>query len=481
MDWRLTALALGIVLLGPAIGDWAIVKGQEPAFPADDPFGAAPLSEASLATAPAEPTVTEAVEETAPGINRPSGIMHDAVSLLICAILVFFMLVGFAMVEAGFHSSRHTVNVLFKSVLSLCVGVLAFWCLGYGLMYPSHGANPLAEPNAYLSFGGMGIGSEMPHNAIEGTTNHSQADWLFQMALAVVVAAIVAGGMGGRTKFGAYLLNAAVITAVVYPVCGYWAWGGGWLEQAGFHDAAGSVVIHAMGGFAALAGAIALGPRRGRYTADGKPVSVPGHSLPLAALGVFLLMIGWYGLNIGSEFGLQASGGTGRIAAIAVNTTLAAAAGGVAATFLSWILFSKPDLSLALNGVLAGLVGISAGCDGVSNVSAMIIGAVAGSLAVAGIIALDKLRIDDPVGIFPVHGLCGIWGAVAVVSFADYGADVGTLAAQLQGILFICGWSFGTMFILFAMLKSIGALRVRQVDEEQGLDIAEHGMSAYAA
>ena len=249
----------------------------------------------------------------------------------------------------------------------------------------------------------------------------------------------------------------------------------------GFYDFAGSAVVHALGGFAGLAGALVLGPRLGRYTGDGKPVAIPGHSLPLATLGVFILWIGWYGFNPGSQLALYGADNTAAVVLIAANTTLAAAGGAVVATFLSWGMFGKPDLSMALNGVLAGLVGITANCDGVSNASAIIIGAVAGALVVLAIVALDKLHIDDPVGAFPVHGVCGMWGCLAIPIFATYGDGYGGWVPQIVGTFAIAAWGFVTMFALFLVLKMVGFLRVSPEDEERGLDISEHGMQAYSA
>ena len=312
-----------------------------------------------------------------------------------------------------------------------------------------------------------------------------QVDFFFQVAFAATAATIVSGAVAGRMKFGAYIIYSAVLTGFIYPISGHWKWGGGWLDAMGFYDFAGSAVVHALGGFAGLAGAVVLGPRLGRYTPDGKPVAIPGHSLPLATLGVFILLIGWFGFNPGSQLAISGVANTDAVMKIAVNTLLAASAGAVLATILSWGMFGKPDLSMALNGLLGGLVGITANCDGVTNGSAIIIGAVAGASVVASIIALDKLRIDDPVGAFPVHGVCGIWGCLAIPIFATYGLNdageqYGNVAAQLVGTFSICAWAFVTMFALFFLLKAVGFLRVSPEDEERGLDISEHGMSAYS-
>ncbi len=418
------------------------------------------------------------------GVNETAYAI-DNVFLFFCAVLVLFMQAGFAMVEAGFNASKHTVNILFKNALDISVGVLLYYVIGYGLMYPGEARVP-----GYFGDISAGVGYDAEPG--DGALN-PQVDFLFQVAFAATAATIVSGAVAGRMKFGAYLVYSAILTGIIYPISGYWKWGGGFLhDQFGFYDFAGSAVVHAVGGFAGLAGAMVLGPRLGRYTADGKPVAIPGHSLPLATLGVFILLIGWFGFNPGSQLSVYGAGDTATVMKIAVNTLLAASAGAVVATTLSWGLFGKPDLSMALNGLLGGLVGITANCDGVTGPSAIIIGAIAGALVVAAIIAMDKLKIDDPVGAFPVHGVCGIWGCLAIPIFwevldddgvriaSDSGVEFGGWLGQLVGTAVICGWAFVTMFILFFILKMVGFLRVSAEDEERGLDISEHGMTAYS-
>jgi Amt family ammonium transporter len=304
---------------------------------------------------------------------------------------------------------------------------------------------------------------------------HPQVDWLFQAAFAATAATIVSGAVAGRMKFVSYLVYTIAITGLVYPVSGFWKWGGGWLDSLGFHDFAGSLVVHAVGGFAGLAGAIVLGPRIGRFPEPGKSQPILGHSLPLAALGVFILWIGWYGFNPGSQLAFTGEMNTSATMLIAVNTTLAAAAAGLCAMLASWALFKKPELSMALNGVLAGLVGITANCDCVSNFEAIFIGAVAGVLVVSGILLLDRLAVDDPVGAWPVHGLCGVWGGIATGLFGTGKS----LLAQLVGSAAIAIWAFVTMFALFLVLRHLGMLRVSAQEEIEGLDIGEHGMHAY--
>ncbi len=407
-------------------------------------------------------------EEDAPPTLAEVSYAVDNVVLFIAAVLVLFMQAGFSMVEAGFNSSKNSVNIMFKNVMDVCVGVFLYWLIGYGLMYPGEG-------NGYFAFGGVGVSETLGSSPGAGVL-HPQVDWLFQVAFAATAATIVSGAVAGRMKFGSYLVYSAVLTGLIYPVSGYWKWGGGWLDQMGFYDFAGSIVVHAVGGFAGLAGALVLGPRVGRYSSSGKPQAIPGHSLPLATLGVFILWIGWYGFNPGSQLAFTGQANTDATMLIAANTTLAAAVGGILATVLSWMFFKKPDLSMALNGVLAGLVGITANCDSVTNVEAMVIGAVAGVLVVLSILALDKLKIDDPVGAFPVHGVCGVWGGIATGIFGDY-----DLGVQVLGSVVIPAYAFVTMFILFMILKSAGVLRVSPEEEAKGLDITEHGMQAYSA
>ena len=482
---RLPRLTAALTALLFAVAAPATLAQDDGAFDAADPGG-------DTLVITDEPVVV--VEPT--GADE-SAYAIDNLLLFVCAVLVLFMQAGFAMVEAGFNASKHTVNILFKNALDISVGVLLYFLVGYNLMYTdapivdnylgsvTAGVADL-EDGSYLYRTGP---NDDGKTVADGNLN-PQVDFLFQVAFAATAATIVSGAVAGRMKFGAYVIYSAVLTGFIYPISGYWKWGGGWLNDMGFYDFAGSAVVHAVGGFAGLAGALVLGPRLGRYTPDGKPVAIPGHSLPLATLGVFILLIGWFGFNPGSQLSLYGADDTDMVMKIAVNTLLAAAAGAVVSTILSWGLFGKPDLSMALNGLLGGLVGITANCDGVSNVSAIVIGAVAGALVVAAIIAMDKVRIDDPVGAFPVHGVCGMWGCLAIAVFptnyatfldpSESGAPMGNAVAQVVGTLSISAWAFVTMFALFFLLKLVGFLRVSAEDEERGLDISEHGMTAYS-
>lgn len=417
--------------------------------------------------------------------------------LFLSAVLVLFMQAGFAMVEAGLNSAKNTVNILFKNAMDLSVGALLFFIVGFGLMYPTSYMNEdqAAAASPYFAFGGIGIydvdGESPTDDTIKGDYS-PQADWFFQAVFAATAATIVSGAVAGRMQFKAYLAYSAILTGLIYPISGYWKWGGGWLTQFGeavdgefpmaFQDFAGSAVVHAVGGFAGLAGAIFLGPRLGRFV-NGKSMPMPGHNMAYATLGVFILLVGWFGFNPGSQLTFGSAGDMNAVAFIAVNTLLAAAAGAVIATIMSWILFGKPDLSMGLNGMLGGLVGITACCDAFTNEWSIVVGAIAGAIVVAGVLLLDKLQIDDPVGAFPVHGLCGIWGCMAlgILPNSHLASESTNFQIQLIGTLSICAWAFVTMSVVFAVLKGMGILRVSTEEETSGLDVSEHGMRAYSS
>lgn len=390
----------------------------------------------------------------------------DNLFLLLAAVLVFFMQAGFAMLEAGFNAAKNTVNILCKNFLDLCAGVILFYAVGYSLMYPGE-----SFIGGFLGFAGFGISSIDP---VAGAgVLHPQIDWLFQVAFAATAATIVSGAIAGRMRFISYLAYSSVLTGLIYPISGFWKWGGGWLDVLGFHDFAGSVLVHAVGGFAGLAGAIVLGPRIGRFGENAE--KMPGHNLSMAALGTFILWVGWYGFNPGSQLAIVGAENTAAVAHIAVNTTLAAAAGALMALSILWIRMKKPVVSMGLNGSLAGLVGITASCDAVTNAEAIVIGLVAGVIVVAAIALLEKLKIDDPVGAFPVHGACGVWGGLAAGIFGDY-----SLAVQALGCIAVACWAFLTMHTLFSILRGLGVLRVSREVELAGLDLHEHGEEAYA-
>jgi Amt family ammonium transporter len=412
-----------------------------------------------------------AADMTAETVNNELSYALDNFLLFICGVLVLFMQAGFAMLEAGLNDSKNTVNILCKNLVDLCAGVILYYIVGYGLMYPGEG-------NGYFAFGGSGIADTTA--AAEPGSLNPQVDFLFQAAFAATAATIVSGAVAGRMKFVGYLIYTVVLTGLIYPVSGYWKWGGGWLDAMGFYDFAGSIIVHAVGGFAGLAGAIVLGPRIGRFV-DGKAQEMPGHSLTSAALGTFILLIGWFGFNPGSQLALAGPSNVDAVMTIATNTLLAAAAGGLAALALIWAMSGKPKLSMALNGLLGGLVGITANCDGVTNGSALVIGAVAGVIVVFACMLLEALKIDDTVGAFPVHGAAGIWGGLATGIFGNYGEGTATMSAQLTGSIVVPLYAFGTMLVLFLIMKAAGLLRTSEEHETRGLDATHHGEGAYGS
>ena len=375
----------------------------------------------------------------------------DTIALLMCAVLVIHMKPGFALLEAGLHGSKNAVNIFMKNYATFAIAGIAYWAIGFSIMYGS---------GLFLS----GYEAELFPGA---------ADFFFQMVFAATAATIVSGAIGGRMKFGAYLVFALVMTAVIYPFLGGWHWGEGWLYQLGFYDFAGSSVVHAVGGFAALGGILALGPRLGRYV-NGKVMAMPGHNLPLAGVGVFLLWIGWFGFNGGSQLAFSTIEDAQAIATVFLNTNLAAAAGAFAALALSWAVFKKPDFSMTLNGVIAGLVSITAGPDVINGIWAVLVGAIGGVVVTYSILLLDRLKIDDPVGAVSAHGSAGIWGTLAVGIFG--GANLGV---QLLGTLAYAGAAFGLTYVLFLALKATMGIRVHAREEVTGLDVAEHGAEAY--
>ncbi len=393
----------------------------------------------------------------------------DNLILFIAAVLVLFMQAGFAMVEGGFNESKNNVNIMMKNVIDLCLGVLLYFLVGYGLMYGSD----VTGGAGILAWGGIGIGG-VTAEAVAGSLN-PQVDFLFQVAFAATAATIVSGAVAGRLQFRGYLIYTIVLTGLVYPISGFWKWGGGWLDAMEFYDFAGSLVVHAVGGFAGLAGAILLGPRKGRFADDGTPNALPSSNLPAATMGVFILLVGWFGFNPGSQLAFAGAANTDATMLIATNTLLAAALGGISAMLLGWVISRKPTLSYTLNGILGGLVGITANCDSVTNIEAIIIGLVAGMLVVLGMLLLERLKIDDAVGAWPVHGLNGIWGGLATGIFGGH-----PMVAQIVGSIAIPVWAFVTMFALFSILKAVGWLRVSEEEEEEGLDLGEHGEVAYA-
>jgi Amt family ammonium transporter len=390
---------------------------------------------------------------------------------LVAAALVFFMQAGFAMVETGFTRAKNAINILMKNLMDFSLGSLAYWAVGFGLMFG-------ATKTGWFGTTGFFLSDFTPDG-----DPWVLAFWMFQVVFAATAATIVSGAMAERTKFVSYLVYSVIVSLVIYPIFGSWAWGslfhgGGWLEtfvkDTPFIDFAGSTVVHSVGGWAALAGAIVLGPRIGKYGKDGKPRAILGHNMPLAALGVFILWLGWFGFNPGSTTTADKS-----IAMIFVNTNLAAAAGATMALIVSWFKFGKPEVGMTLNGALAGLVAITAGCANVTPSSSIIIGAVAGVLVVMSVLFFDKIKIDDPVGAVSVHGVNGAWGTFAAGLFNIGGTSAKILMVQLTGIGACFVWTFTIAFIMFKVISWTIGLRVSPEEEIEGLDHAEHGGIAY--
>ncbi|MBN1409439.1 MAG: ammonium transporter [Spirochaetales bacterium] len=399
--------------------------------------------------------------------------------VIVAAALVFFMQAGFAMVETGLTRAKNASNIMMKNLMDFCMGAIAFMFTGFAIMFGADQSGLFGTTGWFLS----------------SASFETLKMFMFQVVFAATAATIVSGSMAERTKFSAYMIYSVFISALIYPISGHWIWGGGWLANLGFHDFAGSTVVHSVGGWAALMGAILIGPRIGKYlkTKNGKTEvrAIPGHNMPLAALGVFILWFGWFGFNAGSTV----DGNAPQIASIAVTTTLAAAAGAIAALFTSWILFKKPDTSMSLNGALAGLVAITAPTAVVNPGGAVIIGLIAGILVVLSVEFFDKvLHIDDPVGAISVHGVCGAFGTLAVGLFATpegaeyagikaglfFGGGLEQLGIQALGAVSVFAWVAVTAGILFGVLKVLGILRVSVKEEMMGLDISEHGNESYS-
>jgi Amt family ammonium transporter len=406
--------------------------------------------------------------------------------LLICAALVFFMQAGFAMLTAGLTRSKNATNILFKNMMDFVMCSIAFWAVGWGIAYGTSAGGFLGTDQFFFtSAGGDGV--------------PGYASWFFQVVFAGTAATIVAGAMAERTKFTSYLVYSFLISLFIYPVVVHWIWSGaGWLNHYagntdgnwGFTDFAGSTVVHSVGGWAALMGAIILGPRLGKYGPDGKPRAIPGHNMSLAMLGTFILWLGWFGFNPGSQLAIASQSNADAVALVAVTTNLAAAAGALGALLTAWVRYGKPDLGQTMNGVLGGLVAITAGCAYVNPLSALVIGLIAGPIIVFGAELLDKLKIDDPVGAVPVHLMAGIWGTVAVGIFASLPGNTGTtgllfgggwtlLISQFVGIAAVGLWTAVLAGAMFLALKATIGLRVSKEEEEAGLDLGEHGSVAY--
>ncbi|MGI5909369.1 MAG: ammonium transporter [Sphaerochaetaceae bacterium] len=402
----------------------------------------------------------------------------DTIWVLLGAVLVFFMQAGFAMVETGFTRAKNAGNIIMKNLMDFSLGTPVFWFIGFGLMF---GTTAAGESLPFIG---------VPDLFVRGDYSSSfptYAFLIFQTVFCATAATIVSGAMAERTKFISYCIYSMVISAFIYPISGHWIWGGGWLSQLGFHDFAGSTAVHMVGGIAALVGAKLLGPRIGKYGADGKPRAIPGHSLTLGALGVFILWFCWFGFNGGSTVSMTGDDTLVAASRIFVTTNLAAAVAACATMIVTWIRYKKPDVSMTLNGALAGLVAITAGCDAVSPAGSAIIGAIAGIVIVFAVEFFDKeAKIDDPVGAISVHGVCGALGTLLVGLFAVdgglfYGGGFKLLGIQALGVVSVIIWVAVTMTIIFFLIKKTVGLRVSAAEEVAGLDIEEHGLiSSYA-
>jgi Amt family ammonium transporter len=390
--------------------------------------------------------------------------------MMLCAGLVFIMHLGFAMVETGLTRAKNSVNILFKNTFIICAGILTYYVVGFNLMYPG-------DFNGFLGFAGFGLsagfveGANTPAYASGGYTYWT--DFLFQAMFAATAATIVSGAVAERIKLSSFMIFSTVFVAFVYTIAGSWKWGGGWLDGMGFYDFAGSTLVHSVGGWGALMGVLFLGPRLGKYGKNGRVFPIPGSSMPATTIGVFLLWLGWFGFNGGSVLSADPE----LTSFVLVTTCLAAAAGGIGAMVAYSFVSSKPDVSMALNGILAGLVGITAGADVINPGFAILVGFIAGGLVVASVIAMDKIKIDDPVGAISVHLTCGIWGTLAVGIFSTNPEH--SFVTQLIGVLSYAAFTIACAGALFAIIKATMGLRVSENEEIEGLDIGEHGMHAW--
>ena len=446
------------------------------------PLSPIPGTEAQTEGTQSVSETTMSGTESQAGTFAISKIAVDTGWTLLAAVLVMFMQAGFAMLTAGFSRSKNACNMLMKNLMDFCFGTIFYWAVGFGLMFGA--GNMLFGTSGFFL---KDVGDTF--SSLSWSVVPLECKYFFQLVFCATAATIVAGAMAERTKFMAYIFYSIAITAVIYPIVGHWIWGGGWLARLGMWDFAGSSVVHSTGGWLALIGAIMLGPRTGKYNSDGTSNAITGHSIPLAALGTFILWFGWFGFNPGSTMALVP-----QIAHIATTTNLAAAAGGISAMITAWWMFKKPDVSMALNGVLGGLVSITASCAFVSVGSAIWIGIVGGVLIVLAVVYIDQgLHIDDPVGAIAVHGVCGSWGTLALGLFAQDRFSPGTtgdglffgggwklLGVQALGMVSVFAWCMIAGFALFYVIKHLVGLRVTREEELRGLDIDEHGMEAYS-
>ena len=517
--WLLSAMLLLAAISLPTPG--LLAQDAEPQAQPDAAQPADPPGDAAAPVVPAAAPSDDAPVST----EITADFTVSNLWIMIAGMLVFIMHLGFATLESGLERSKNTVNILFKNVMIVCIGVVTYAIAGFNLMYPGFDTAPKHVNNetgkevdaseydaaedkskytksyldsGYIDFAGFGFlkngrtvasKGDAELAGVEATEAYNAnctprytvgpftvfTDFFFQAMFAATCCTIVSGAVAGRIKLSTFLVFATLFVSLCYPITGSWQWGAGFLKRAGFYDFAGSTLVHSVGGWGALIMAMLLGARRGKYV-DGRPTAIPASNLPMAAIGVFLLWFGWFGFNGGSVL----SADPGLVSLVLVTTSLAAAAGGLSATVVSWMHGGKPDLSMALNGILAGLVGITAGADQMSGLDALVIGAIAGVLVYFSVILIDsKLKIDDPVGAISVHLVCGIWGTLAVGLFGAL-AGVEQVIAQLKGILSIGGFTVLFCIIVGLSLKATMGLRVEEEEEEKGLDLSEHGMQAYA-
>ena len=391
--------------------------------------------------------------------------------MMLCTALVFFMHLGFSFLEIGLTRSKNTVNILFKNVFIICIGLLLYALCGFNLMYPG-------DFNGYVGFAGFGIEAPLTaEGALDLAYNEGYTYWtdfLFQGMFAATAATIVSGAVAERIKLGSFMIFTVIYVGVIYPIAGSWQWGGGFLSEMGFYDFAGSTLVHSVGGWAALVAIYLLGARVGKFGEDGTSKPIPGHNIPLAAAGVLILWLGWFGFNGGSVL----SADPAATSLTLVTTCLAAAAGGMGAFAFDWILNKQYDLTMMLNGILAGLVGITAGADQMTPLDAILIGLIAGVIVILGVLLVDKLKLDDPVGAVAVHLICGIFGTLAVGMFGAM-ASMDQFIIQLIGVACYAAFCIITSGIILFTLKATIGLRVSKEEEVEGLDMHEHGMSAY--
>jgi len=482
----------------------ALAQPATPETPsAEAPATPMPMATEAAATEAAPPAPTKPAEQ----LESEQAVAIDTIWVLIAGCLVMWMQAGFALVETGLTRAKNAVNICMKNLLDFCFGTVAYWAVGFSIMFGYGGAQNdywgglsakfLNEQKIEIPQDGAPAKSTTNLDSITWATVPLEAKFFFQLVFAATTATIVSGAMAERTKFTSYMIYSFIVSLLIYPISGHWIWGGGWLASAGFWDFAGSTVVHSLGGWLSLVGAFIIGPRIGKYGPDGKPRAIPGHNLVLVTLGLFILWLGWFGFNPGSTMAMNPTvSATPYIdaARITIVTNLSAAVGCIAALFTARALFGKWEATMAINGALAGLVAITAPCMWISMEHAAIVGLIAGILVVFSVLFFDKIKIDDPVGAISVHGVCGAFGTLCVGLFSTgtgtaspkpglfsglEGASAEQLIIQAKGVLAVFVWGIVTGGILFTIIKYTVGLRVTPQEEQEGLDMGEHGNEAY--